>query len=83
VKNKGVTFPVLGKLECDKGDDTHPLYHYLKASIPGWFGSGLKWNFSKFLCNSDGIPVQRYLPTTHPLSLETDIKKLLEGAREL
>jgi glutathione peroxidase-family protein len=41
---KGATFPVLGKLECENADLTHPLYTYLKGALPApLFGSG---NFS-------------------------------------
>lgn len=79
-KSKGATFPVLGKLECDNGDKTDPLYQFLKGSLPtGVLGQGLKWNFAKFLCDSKGVPVQRYLPTTSPLAIEKDILKLLNG----
>jgi hypothetical protein len=38
---------------------------------------GLKWNFAKFLVNRDGVPIQRYLPTSGPKSMEKDILKLL------
>lgn len=78
VKDRGVTFNVMGKLECDNGEQTHPLYKYLKdnggSSI---LGKGLKWNFAKFLCDETGVPVERYLPTTNPRSIESDIVKLL------
>ena len=78
-QDKGATFPVLGKLECDNGDATNPLYVYLKGSLPnGLLGGGLKWNFAKFLCNSQGVPVQRYLPVTKPLSIVPDIELLLQ-----
>jgi hypothetical protein len=40
---------------------------------------GIKWNFAKFLVDGNGIPVERYLPTTSPLSIEGDIVKLLES----
>jgi len=80
-KGKGATFPILGKLECDNGDKTDPLYKYLKSSVSGGLlGQGLKWNFAKFLCNSEGVPIQRYIPTTSPLSIENDIKALLNAA---
>lgn len=75
---KHVTFPILGKLQCDNGDRTHPLYAFLKSSLSGGiFGSGLLWNFAKFLCDADGVPVKRYLPITSPWSLEKDIVELL------
>eukprot|EP01036_Dinobryon_divergens_P025216 gene25216-33742_t len=81
-KSKGATFPVFGKLQCDSGKKTHPLYQYLMGSLPGGIlGQGLKWNFAKFLCNSDGVPIQRYLPTTAPSAIEGDIVALLRKAQ--
>ena len=79
----GATFPIFGKLQCDNKESTHPLYQFLMAKAPqqgwsGWIGRGLKWNFAKFLCDAEGVPVQRYLPTVFPLGIETDIKKLLD-----
>eukprot|EP01040_Poterioochromonas_malhamensis_P000720 gene720-769_t len=79
---KQATFPVLGKLECDNGEKTHPLYNFLKSSVSGGLlGSGLKWNFAKFLCDKDGVPVKRYLPISNPLSIEKDIVDLLESQK--
>mmetsp|Transcript_7923 Transcript_7923/g.13131 ORF Transcript_7923/g.13131 Transcript_7923/m.13131 type:complete len:118 (-) Transcript_7923:381-734(-) len=76
---RGATYPVLGKLECENREKTHPLYRYLKASLEGGLmGQGLKWNFAKFLCDSNGVPVNRYIPVTSPMSIEKDILKLLE-----
>lgn len=77
-KDHGATYPVLGKLECDNGDKTHPVYQYLKGSLDnGIIGQGLKWNFAKFLCDANGVPVKRYIPTTGPLAIEADIVELL------
>jgi glutathione peroxidase len=51
----------------------------LKASLDnGLIGRGLKWNFAKFLCNAEGVPVKRYFPTTSPLAIESDIIALIE-----
>ena len=78
-EERGATYPLFAKLECDNGNITHPLYKYLKESLPnGILGGGLKWNFAKFLCDKDGIPVQRYLPVTSPKAIIPDIEKLLE-----
>lgn len=77
---KGATYPVFGKLECENKDAnlTHPLYRYLKAAVPGgMLGQGLKWNFAKFLCDANGVPVKRYLPITGPTAIEKDILELL------
>jgi glutathione peroxidase len=79
-ETKQATFPVLGKLECDNREKTHSLYQFLKTSLSGGIlGSGLKWNFAKFLCDKEGRPVKRYLPIANPLSLEKDIAELLQS----
>ncbi len=80
VQSKGITFPVLGKLECENRDLTHPLYQYLKLALKetsGWLGSSIKWNFTKFLCDSNGVPIKRYSPKQNPKSFEDDLKALL------
>lgn len=52
------------------GDSAAPLYKYLKSSKGGLFGDNIKWNFSKFLVDKEGNVVERYAPTTSPLSIE-------------
>ncbi|KAM8715774.1 hypothetical protein ACLKA7_002768 [Drosophila subpalustris] len=59
------------------GDDASPLYKYLKAKQTGTLGSGIKWNFTKFLVDKEGIPINRYAPTTDPMDIAKDIEKLL------
>ncbi|XP_017057956.1 probable phospholipid hydroperoxide glutathione peroxidase isoform X2 [Drosophila ficusphila] len=67
---------VFAKVDVN-GDNAAPLYKYLKAKQTGTLGSGIKWNFTKFLVNKEGIPVNRYAPTTDPLDISKDIEKLL------
>lgn len=80
-KNFGATFPMYAKLKCEKGrKKTHPLYIYLRAhGDPRSNGKDkpLAWNFTKYLCNSDGVPVKRFEPSDNPLSFEKDILELL------
>ena len=72
-----VKFPLFNKIEVN-GDNTHPLYDFLKSQAPGLLGSkGIKWNFTKFLVNKNGEVVKRYAPTTTPAAIEADIMKLL------
>lgn len=52
------------------GENAAPLYKFLKSSKSGVFGDSIKWNFSKFLVDKDGNVVDRYEPTTSPLSIE-------------
>uniref|UniRef100_A0A1A9W388 Glutathione peroxidase n=1 Tax=Glossina brevipalpis TaxID=37001 RepID=A0A1A9W388_9MUSC len=59
------------------GANTAPLYQYLKAKQGGTLSSAIKWNFTKFLVNKEGIPVKRYAPTTDPMDIAKDIEKLL------
>ncbi|XP_313167.4 uncharacterized protein LOC1274092 isoform X1 [Anopheles gambiae] len=69
---------VFAKIKVN-GDDADPLYKYLKHKQGGILGDSIKWNFSKFLVNKDGQPVDRYAPTTSPKSIVKDIDKLLEA----
>lgn len=40
--------------------NAHPLYQFLVKQAPGIFGSkAIKWNFTKFLINSQGEVVKR------------------------
>ena len=52
------------------GKNAAPIYKFLKSSKGGLFGDSIKWNFSKFLVDKDGKVVDRYAPTTSPLSIE-------------
>ncbi|KAI4326966.1 hypothetical protein L6164_019475 [Bauhinia variegata] len=69
-------YPIFDKVDVN-GDNAAPLYKFLKSNKGGIFGDNIKWNFSKFLVDKDGNIVDRYAPTTSPLSIEKDIKKLL------
>ena len=75
--NYGVSFPMMAKIKVN-GAEAHPLYQWLASTAPGLLGSkSIKWNFTKFLCTREGVPVKRFAPTTAPDSLEADIEKLL------
>ncbi|MBN1251452.1 MAG: glutathione peroxidase [Bacteroidales bacterium] len=75
--NFGVTFQLSEKIDVN-GENTHPVFVYLKKQLSGIFGSKIKWNFTKFLVGPDGKPFERYSPTTKPESIEKDIVKLLK-----
>ncbi|MBX9809598.1 glutathione peroxidase, partial [Candidatus Gracilibacteria bacterium] len=59
------------------GENTHPLYQFLKSQKGGILGDAIKWNFAKFLIDREGNIVERYAPTTTPLTLKKDIEKLI------
>jgi glutathione peroxidase len=42
------------------GKDAHPLWKYLQTELGGFLTNSIKWNFSKFLIDHDGVPVKIY-----------------------
>ena len=75
--NYGVTFNMFQKIEVN-GENAHPLYKFLKNEKKGLLSKEIKWNFTKFLVDSEGNVVKRYGPTVKPLKIEEDIKRLLK-----
>lgn len=72
-----VSFPLFAKVDVN-GGDTAPVYEYLKDSLPGLLGTKMiKWNFTKFLVDKEGHPVERYAPNDKPTDILKDIKKIL------
>ena len=75
--NYGVSFPMFGKIEVN-GGGADPLFKHLKKEAPGALGTqAIKWNFTKFLMNSEGEVVKRYAPATKPEDIAADIEALL------
>ena len=68
----GVTFPVFAKIDVN-GPRAHPLYVWLKQQKGGLLGSGIKWNFTKFLVDKSGRVRARFGPTTAPNTLSRDV----------
>jgi glutathione peroxidase len=74
--NYGVDFPLFAKIEVN-GDNTHPLYKFLKSEKGGLLGDAIKWNFTKFLIDKQGNVVDRYAPLTPPDNIAHDIEREL------
>ena len=71
------SFPMFKKIEVN-GDNTDPLYEFMKNKAPGFLGSkSVKWNFTKFLINREGEVVKRFASKDKPESLTRQIKELL------
>ncbi len=64
-KNYGVTFPMMAKVHA-KGPEQAPLYRTLTAEGPEPFRGEVKWNFTKFLVDTDGRIVGRFEPKVEP-----------------
>jgi glutathione peroxidase len=75
--NYGVSFQMFDKIEVN-GDDAAPLFKYLKKEAPGALGTqGIKWNFTKFLIDTEGNVLKRYAPKDKPAAIAKDIASLL------
>ncbi|MDO9182961.1 MAG: glutathione peroxidase [Bacteriovorax sp.] len=75
--NYDVSFPLFAKVDVN-GEEAAPLFTFLKESLPGILGSkAVKWNFTKFLVDKNGVPKNRYAPTDKPKDILKDIKEIL------
>ena len=78
-RNYGVTFPLFDKIDVN-GDQTHPLFRWLKSEARGALGSSrIKWNFTKFLVGRDGAVLDRFGSSTEPAALTGAIEEALSG----
>lgn len=75
--NYGVTFPMFSKIKVN-GDETHPIYKYLKQHSTGFMGTEfIKWNFTKFLIDRKGVVKERFSSSFIGEELEREILKYL------
>jgi len=76
VINYGVTFQMFSKVDVND-ENAHPIFKYLTKELRDIIGSNIKWNFTKFLINSEGKPIKRFSPTTKPEKIDSYLSKLL------
>jgi len=73
----GVKFDMFEKVNVN-GADAHPLWKFLKEKQGGLLGSGIKWNFTKFVIDKNGNPVARLGPMDDPIpKVEDELLKYL------
>lgn len=73
-KEKNVTFDMFEKIDVN-GSNAHPLWKYLKHKQGGIVGDFIKWNFTKFVIDKNGQPVERHGPSTDPKTLAKNLEK--------
>jgi len=78
-KNYGVTFPMFSEVNVN-GGDAHPFYKWMRNEAKGALGSKIRWNFTKFLIDTEGNVVKRYSTRTIPEDIAADIEKLLPAS---
>ena len=74
--NYGVSFPMFTKVDVN-GPESHPIFEYLRTTLPGKLGNKIKWNFTKFLVDRSGKPVKRFASAAEPAKMIKDIERLL------
>ena len=73
----GVTFPMHDLVKVN-GSEAHPLFKLLTEETKGILGKSVKWNFTKFLVDTEGNIIKRYAPTDKPMNIAKDIEKYLK-----
>jgi len=76
---QGATFDMFAKVDVN-GNNAAPVWKFLKEEQGGGFlGTGIKWNFTKFVVDQGGQPKARLGPLDDPIpKVQTEIEKLLK-----
>lgn len=68
-----VKWDMFAKVDVN-GENASPLFSWLKSKEKGLLIDAIKWNFTKFLINRQGMPVARYAPTTNPMQFKDAVE---------
>jgi len=49
------------------GKNAHPMWEYMKNKQAGTLGNFIKWNFTKFVIDKEGVAVARFGTTENPM----------------
>ena len=70
-------FPIMEKVDVN-GSKENPLFKYLKHAAKGVLGTtSIKWNFTSFLIDQNGVPVHRFSPGATEKEIEKKLLPLL------
>ena len=72
----GVSFELSEKIEVN-GSNAHPAFKYLKSELKGKLNDSIKWNFTKFLIDRNGVPFKRFSATVGPEEIKPFIDELI------
>ncbi|CAG9865395.1 unnamed protein product [Phyllotreta striolata] len=73
-RSRKVEFDMFERINVN-GAGAHPLWKYLKHVQGGTLGDFIKWNFTKFIIDKNGVPVERHGPSTNPKDLVKSLEK--------
>ena len=74
--NYGVSFQLSEKIEVN-GSNARPAFKYLKSELKGKLNDSIKWNFTNFLIDRNGMPVKRFSSTVEPEEIKPFIDQLI------
>lgn len=74
-RDRKVKFDLFDKIDVN-GKNADPLWQYLKKQQGGMLFDGIKWNFTKFIVDKNGKPVERHGPTTSPNGMLKNLEAL-------
>ncbi|KAJ8716530.1 hypothetical protein PYW07_003157 [Mythimna separata] len=74
LSERRVKFDLFEKINVN-GKNASPLWKFLKHKQGGTLGSFVKWNFTKFIIDKDGVPVERHGPNVDPSALVNSLEK--------
>lgn len=74
VRDRKVEFDLFEKVNVN-GKEAHPVWKFLKKKQGGVLLDLIKWNFTKFIVDKDGNPVERHGPSTNPSQLKKNLEK--------
>ncbi|XP_013173185.1 PREDICTED: probable phospholipid hydroperoxide glutathione peroxidase [Papilio xuthus] len=74
ISDRKVKFDMFEKIDVN-GDTAHPLWKFLKLKQGGTLGNFIKWNFTKFIVDKNGVPVERHGPNVDPKDLVKSLEK--------
>lgn len=66
IKGYNVEFDMFDKIDVN-GDNTHPVFKYLKAGFEENLNGNIQWNFTKFVIDREGIPSAVFGPKITPI----------------
>ena len=75
--NYGVSFELSEKIDVN-GSNAHPAFKYLKSELKGKLNDSIKWNFTKFLIDRNGVPFKRFSATVEPEEIKPFIDELIK-----
>ncbi len=72
-----VSFKLFDKIDVN-GSNASPLFKYLKHKSPGILGTeAIKWNFTKFLVDQNGVVIKRFAPKDGGSAIEAELIKII------